>query len=195
MQRSMFINLLTMSLLIIPGTSVMAIEEPDFDVLAEHEGYEVRRYDSYLVAEVDIVGDDTDGRAFRILAGYIFGGNEGGEKMKMTAPVESRDTSADGDVKTYAFVMERKYTMDTLPQPEDERIRLLERTGRVLAARRYSGSWSESRFSENSEALRDALIRDKITVAGDAEFARYNSPFKLWFLRRNEVLVPIDWPE
>ena len=85
--------------------------------------------------------------------------------------------------------------MDTLPQPENQRIRLMERTGRVLAARRYSGSWSESKFSENSKALRDALIRDKITVAGDSAFARYNSPFKLWFLRRNEVLVPIDWPE
>ncbi len=196
MQRSMIISLLAMTVLFTPGRSAMAIEEPDFDVLAEIESYEVRRYEPYLVAEVDVVGDGSDGRAFRVLAGYIFGGNEGREKMQMTAPVESRDKSLDDeDATTYAFVMERKYTLDTLPQPEDKRIRLLERPGRVVAVRRYSGGWSESKFAENRRVLLDALIRDKITVTGDAELARYDSPFKPWFLRRNEVLIPIVWSE
>ncbi len=196
MQRSMIISLLAMTILFTPGRSAMAIEEPDFDVLAEIESYEVRRYEPYLVAEVDVVGDGSDGRAFRVLAGYIFGGNEGREKMQMTAPVESRDKSLDDeDATTYAFVMERKYTLDTLPQPEDKRIRLLERPGRVVAVRRYSGGWSESKFAENRRVLLDALIRDKITVTGDAELARYDSPFKPWFLRRNEVLIPIVWSE
>ncbi len=196
MQRSMIISLLAMTVLFTPGRSAMAIEEPDFDVLAESESYEVRRYEPYLVAEVDVVGDGSDGRAFRVLAGYIFGGNEGREKMQMTAPVESRDKSLDDeDATTYAFVMERKYTLDTLPQPEDKRIRLLERPGRVVAVRRYSGGWSESKFAENRRVLLDALIRDKITVTGDAELARYDSPFKPWFLRRNEVLIPIVWSE
>ncbi len=196
MQRTMIISLLAISLLFTPGPSAMAIEEPDFDVLAERESYEVRRYDPYLVAEVDVVGDGSDGRAFRTLAAYIFGANEGREKMQMTAPVESRDKSPDDeDATTYAFVMERKYTLDTLPQPEDKSIRLLERPGRVLAVRRYSGGWSESKFAGNRRALLDALTRDKITVAGDAELARYDSPFKPSFLRRNEVLIPIVWPE
>lgn len=87
MQRSMIISLFAMTILFTPGRSAMAIEEPDFDVLAESESYEVRRYEPYLVAEVDVVGDGSDGRAFRVLAGYIFGGNEGREKMQMTAPV------------------------------------------------------------------------------------------------------------
>ncbi|MDX2412613.1 MAG: heme-binding protein [Woeseiaceae bacterium] len=196
MQRSMIISLFAMTILFTPGRSAMAIEEPDFDVLAESESYEVRRYEPYLVAEVDVVGDGSDGRAFRVLAGYIFGGNEGREKMQMTAPVESRDKSLDDEeATTYAFVMERKYTLDTLPQPEDKRIRLLERSGRVVAVRRYSGGWSESKFAENRRVLLDALIRDKITVTGDAELARYDSPFKPWFLRRNEVLIPIVWSE
>jgi len=184
-----------MTFLFIFGKSAMAIEEPDFEVLAEREGYEIRRYETYLVAEVDIAGKNTDGRAFRILAGYIFGDNESEEKMQMTAPVESRDKSADVEATTYAFVMERKYTLDTLPQPEDERIRLLERQGRVLAVRRYSGVWSEAKFETNRQALLDGLQRDNIKVVGDAELARYDPPFKPWFLRRNEVLVPIDWPE
>lgn len=194
MQRSITMKCLVMTLLFTLGHNAMAIEEPDFEVLAEREGYEVRRYEPYLVAEVDVVGGDSDGRAFRILAGYIFGGNEGGQKMQMTAPVESRDNSAREDVTTYAFVMERKFTMDTLPEPEDKRIRLLERQGRVLAVRRYSGGWSEAKFEKNRQALYDALARDSVRAAGDAEMARYDPPFKPWFLRRNEVLVPIDWP-
>jgi hypothetical protein len=198
-QPTMITSVIVMSLLFVPGTSAMAIEEPNFDVLAEHESYEVRRYEPYLVAEVDVVGDKPDRSAFRILAGYIFGDNDGGEKMQMTAPVESRDKSADdspdGDVQTYAFVMESKYTLNTLPQPEDKRIRLLERPERVIAVRRYSGGWSETKFSKNRQVLLDALIDDNIAVAGDAEFARYNSPFKPGFLRRNEVLIPIAWTE
>ena len=175
------------------GQDAMALEEPEYEMLFERESYEVRRYEPYLVAEVDVVGDGADRQAFRILAGYIFGDNRGGEKMQMTAPVETRDASpADDDVSTYAFVMERKYTLDTLPQPTDNRIRLLERPARTIAVRRYSGRWSESRYESNKQALLDALAADDVEVLGDAELARYDSPFKPWFLRRNEVLVPIE---
>lgn len=186
----------------------MAIEEPDFDILASYDTYEVRRYSPYLVAEVDVVGNDSDSRAFRILAGYIFGDNQQSEKMQMTAPVETREPppgqkmamtapvisgTANDATATYAFVMERKYTLDTLPRPNDERIRLLERPERVVAVRRYSGGWSEARYADNKKALLDALTRDNLSVTGPAELARYDSPFKPWFLRRNEVWVPINW--
>jgi hypothetical protein len=188
----------------------MAIEEPEYEVLATYDGYEVRRYAPYLVAEVDVVGDDSDGRAFRILAGFIFGDNQQSEKMQMTAPVETRKQSEgqkmsmtapviteprEDSVATYAFVMERKYTLDTLPRPNDERIRLLERPERIIAVRRYSGGWSEARYVENKNALLDALARDNVRASGAAELARYDSPFKLWFMRRNEIWVPIDWTD
>lgn len=186
----------------------LALEEPDFEVLLETEDYEVRRYQHYIVAEVDLDGDfkAAGNDAFRILAGYIFGNNEPGEKMKMTAPVESSEgirmnmtapvTSrpADDDSRvTYAFVMERKYTMDTLPAPTDARIRIAERPARIMAVRRYSGGWSEKRYRENEMALLDALQADRIEAMGIPIFARYNAPFTPWFLRRNEVMIEIDW--
>ena len=186
----------------------MALEEPDFEVLLETEDYEVRRYQSYIVAEVDLDGDfkAAGNDAFRILADYIFGNNEPGEKMKMTAPVESREgmrmnmtapvTSrpADDDSRvTYAFVIERKYTMDSLPAPTDPRIRIVERPARIMAVRRYSGGWSEKRYRENETALLDALQADRIEATGIPVFARYNAPFTPWFLRRNEVMIEIDW--
>lgn len=205
----MTMRLLSVLVLLSLGSFSMAIEEPEFEVLAEHESYEVRRYAPYLVAEVDVTGDDSDGSAFRILAGYIFGDNSKSEKMQMTAPVEARAKQGgekmamtapvisglrEGDSTTYSFVMERKYTSDTLPRPNDDRIRLLERPERVLAVRKYSGGWSDSKLADNKRQLLEALASDGINIGGEIEWARYDSPFKPWFLRRNEIWVPVEWP-
>ena len=167
----------------------MALEEPKFEIIAEFGDVEIRRYAPYVVAEVD-VPDDSSG--FRKLAGYIFGGNDQGEKMAMTAPVESRQSGLQ-DNTTYSFVMERKYTLDTLPTPDDAKIRLLERPERVVAVRRFSGRWTDKNFRNHRDKLLQALETNGILPAGPAEQARYNSPFTPSFLRRNEVIIPVEW--
>ena len=175
----------------------MAIEEPEFEVLQSNDEYEVRMYVPHIVAEVDVEGDDGDpGRAaFRILAGYIFGDNEAETKMSMTAPVTSQaGGESDRELYTYAFFMESEYTMETLPKPIDARIRLVEKPARVVAARRYSGSWSTSNYQKNESVLMAALANDGVVLSGEPYLARYNSPFTLWFMRRNELLVEIEWP-
>lgn len=183
MRTTLYLLLFAASLL--AGTKAMAIEEPEYDVLSVSGDVEFRRYDPYIVAEVTVGGDGADRRAFRLLAGYIFGKNDSGEKMAMTAPVETR-----GD--EYAFVMERKYSMDTLPRPEDERVQLRSKPERIVAVRRFSGGWSERNFSRHRQALLDDLAELGVEVTGDPELARYNSPFTPWFLRRNEIIVPVN---
>jgi hypothetical protein len=195
-------------LFLFSGNPAMAIEEPAYEVLLETKHYEVRRYQPYIVAEVDV--DESFKRAgnsaFRVLAGYIFGDNVPQQKMAMTAPVESREgerrnmtapvTSRAGDGAgsfTYAFVMERKYTMDTLPRPNNPNIRLVQRPERIVAVHRYSGTWSEERYAEHEKILIDALTIDRVAIVGVPVFARYNAPFTPWFLRRNEIMVEIDW--
>ena len=201
----LFLLLLTLS-----GNAAMAIEEPVYEVLLETKYYEVRRYQPYIVAEVE-VNDDfkrAGNSAFRVLAGYIFGDNEPQQEMAMTAPVESRkgvrmnmtapvtSQARNGDGPyTYAFVMERKYTMDTLPKPDNPDIRLVQRPGRVMAVHRYSGTWSEERYREHEKRLLDALAVDRVDITGIPVFARYDAPFTPWFLRRNEIMVEIDWKE
>lgn len=186
----------------------MAIEEPSYEVLLETKHYEVRRYEPYIVAEVDVDDDfkRAGNNAFRILAGYIFGDNAaqqkmnmtapvesaGGERMKMTAPVTSQAGVGDGPY-TYAFVMERKYTMETLPKPTNPDIRIVERPERIMAVHRYSGSWSEERYEKHQKILLDALATDGIETIGLPVFARYNAPFTPWFLRRNEIIIEIGW--
>lgn len=171
----------------------MAIEEPAFELLSESKSYEIRRYAPYMVAEVDVAKESADSRGFRTLAGYIFGDNQTSEKMQMTAPVETRDSESQ-DKKTYAFVMESKYTRETIPEPNNNNIRLRERPARVVAARKFSGRWSDANVAAQEQQLLEALADDGVKTTGAVELARYNSPFTLWFLRRNEVMVPVEWP-
>ncbi len=171
----------------------MALEEPKYAVLAEAAAYELRDYEPYLVAEVDVRGQSADSRGFRTLAGYIFGDNQSSEKMQMTAPVESH-AAEDSDGRTYAFVMESKYTLDTLPVPNDKTIRIREKPQRVVAAVKFSGRWTEDNIERHKRQFLADLAADGIEPLGVVELARYNSPFTPWFLRRNELIVPVNWP-
>ena len=185
----------------------MALEEPDYRVVSQFGEFELRHYPAYIVAEVDVQGDfdDAGTQAFRILAGYIFGDNSAAEKMAMTAPVaSSRETSGekmamtapvtttgDQDRTTFAFVMEKKYTLESLPVPNDDRVRIRVMPERTMAVRRYSGRWTEDKYRQNQATLRAALEAEGIQTIGDPVLARYNSPFSLPFLRRNEVMIEV----
>lgn len=199
-------------LALLTAAVAMAYEEPIYQVLEQADQYEVRRYEPYLVAEVDVEGDfgGAGNDAFRILAAYIFGENEASQKMHMTAPVESRSSGEGVRMSmttpatsaatspgqyTYAFVMERKYDLDSLPRPNDPRIRIREQEPRVMAVRRYSGRWTEANYRKNESRLLQELSADDRRPVGEPILARYDSPFTPWFLRRNEVMVEVEWTE
>ena len=187
----------------------MAIEKPTYTVLESGRDYEIRQYEPYLVAEVTVDGSlrESGGSAFRILAAYIFGENESRIEMNMTAPVETRGAgvrmnmtspvesvdNGDGSY-IYAFVMERRYTLDTLPMPIDERIRVREVPARTMAVRRFTGRWSNGNYERHETALLDLVRERDIEVLSDPIFARYDSPMKPYFMRRNEVMVEIARP-
>ena len=193
------------------GETAVANEQPQYDVVQRYESFELRRYAPYNVAETQVTGDfeEVGNEAFRILAGYIFGNNEGGAKIAMTAPVNQTPVTGSGEkiamtapvsqspqadapgTYTFTFMMPSGYTLETLPRPTDSRVRLRRIDGRLMAAHTYSGTWSEERFREHETALLKAVRAAGLQPVGVPVFARYNSPFTLWFLRRNEVLVEI----
>ncbi|MEO0577664.1 MAG: heme-binding protein [Pseudomonadota bacterium] len=188
------------SLALLAGTlfgsvTAMAYEEPAYSVVDAFEEFEIRRYEPYIVAEATVNGDfeSTGNLAFNILAGYIFGDNQSQEKMKMTAPV-TRRSSIDGNERTttYQFVMERKYSLDTLPLPTDPRVTLIEVPERIVAARRYTGRINERNYQENLDILLTELAAVGIQATSEPQSAVYNGPFILPFLRRNEVLIDVD---
>ena len=174
------------ALYVLIGAPAMALEEPQYKLLLTIDDVEFRAYEPYIVAGVTVSREDADRQAFQILAGYIFGGNKSGEKMAMTTPVETRGND-------YAFVMERKYSMETLPEPQDDRVHLRHQPARIVAVRRFSGRWTERNIGRHEQQLLADLASLGVETTGQPELARYNSPFTPWFLRRNEIIVPVNW--
>ena len=184
----------------------MAIEEPDYRIVRTIDAdVEVRDYAPYAVAEVDVAGpaDAAGSTAFPILAGYIFGKNRGERRLPMTAPV----TQAAAPVKlamtapvtqaakdggyVVQFVLPKDVTPDTAPEPLDPRVRLREVAAQRVAVIRYSGTWSQANYDEHLARLR-AVLRDAgLVAAGEPVYSRYDAPFMPWFLRRNEIWVPL----
>ncbi len=184
--------LLCLALILAATENVLALEEPAYTVLEQSADWELRRYEPYIVAETHVEGDlrQSGNRAFRILAGYIFGDNEPKQKMAMTVPVISE--AEDDNTSVYQFVMESAYDLDTLPLPNDSRVELREIPQRLMAALKFSGTWKESRIDDLTQNFLELLDREGYEVRGDPMLARYNPPLTPWFLRRNEILVEVS---
>jgi effector-binding domain-containing protein len=114
-----------------------------------------------------------------------------GEKIAMTAPVSQEIRSNQWAI---TFMMPTNYTMETLPAPTDKNVRLRAIPSRRMATVQYSGTWSQQRYEQNLARLREWMKSKDLTPVGDPVWARYNPPFTPWFLRRNEVLVPLPSP-
>jgi len=185
---------------------LMAIEEPRFDVLEKAGDFELRQYGSFIVAETLVEGSfsEVGNEGFRRLFDYIQGNNRKGQDIPMTAPVTQEAASEKipmtapvGQEKVagkwrITFVMPSSHTMETLPEPLDPRIKLTEIPARLMAVHRYSGSWSKEGYEAKERKLLDFIEDKGLVMVGDPIFARYNSPFMIWFLRRNEVLIPVS---
>jgi hypothetical protein len=184
----------------------MAIEKARYHVLEESDDFELRRYAPQIVAETIVDGDfdDVGNEGFRRLAAYIKGENskrqsiamaapvsqsEESEKIAMTAPVNQQKA---GQRWRITFMMPSEYSMETLPEPIDERIALKQVPGQLVASLRYSGTWSRKRYEEKRTQLMFILLERGLKPLGEPIYARYDPPFMPWFLRRNEVLIPVE---
>ena len=185
---------------------VMAIEESRYTVVEQVDNFELRSYEPGIVAETLVEGDfsEVGNEGFRRLAGYIFGDNRKQQDIDMTAPVSQESASEKiamtapvsqqtaGGKWRITFIMPAGYTMETLPVPLDDRVVLKQEPARLMAAIRYSGTWGRERYQEKEASLRVFAAEQGLKIVGEPVFARYNAPFTLWFLRRNEVLIPVE---
>lgn len=183
----------------------MAIEEAPYEVVKSEGSFELRDYAPQLLAETLVEGtlEDAGRSAFQRLFRYISGNNQSQTKIAMTAPVSQQQgekiamtapvgQQKSGDRWAVSFMMPASYTMKTLPFPNDPQVRLREVPARRVAAVRYSGFWSEKNYRKNLEKLQEWIEQEGLTVAGDAIWARYNGPLTPWFMRRNEILIPVE---
>jgi hypothetical protein len=183
----------------------MATEEAAYTVVRTDGAFEIRDYAPHVVAETLVEGtlEEAGNTAFDKLFRYISGGNRSREKLAMTAPVSQQPKGekiamtapvAQQRVQerwAVSFMMPATYTLETLPAPEDPQVTLRQVPARRIAAVRYSGSWSEKGYLRHKSELESWMRAKGLASAGEPQWARYNSPFSLWFLRRNEILIPV----
>jgi hypothetical protein len=197
--------ILVTALLALTAEDVMGVEEAKYNVIKQQDKLEVRDYEPSIVAEVIVNDDfeDASNKAFRKLFNYISGDNTGRNKIAMTAPVSQKAepekiamTSPVGQRKAdqgwaVSFMMPASYTMDTIPVPDDPSIVLREVPAHRAAAIRYSGTWSEKSYKKHLARLLEWMESEDLEATGEPVWARYNAPFTPWFMRRNEILIPI----
>ena len=187
------------------GAPAMAVEEPGFETVVTDGAFEVRDYPSLVVAEVTVSGEQREAAnaGFRLLAAYIFGGNTGkasiamtapvaqepaGEKIAMTAPVTLTPSAEEWVVR---FTMPGSYTLETLPEPNDPKVRLRETPPARFAVVRFSGVARPDLVAAKTADLAAWMAKRNLRGTGAASLAQYNPPWTPGFMRRNEVMVPL----
>lgn len=207
-----FIILLIIAALIIiwslVGYFTSNAEQAKYSVLKKTDSYEIRNYPAHIVAQTVVEGTSVNGDAFnkgfRIIAGYIFGGNVKKESIAMTAPVIAQGSSekiamtvpvtasAMGNSQVISFVMPSGYTLETLPTPNDSRIKLVEVPEQKIATLRFSWYRTDARFEKIRKQLFADLARDGVTTIGTPIFAGYNPPWTPPWMNRNEIMVQVQ---
>lgn len=172
--------------------STKGIEEPAHKVVDKKRGYEIREYAPYIRAEVTLEGAyrDTLYGGFRQVADYIFGNNTKSEKVAMTAPV-IQEAGEGKNTYTVAFVMPKEYTLETLPKPNNPNVAFREVPARRFAVLKFGGYATERRVERKKAQLFKSLGRDGVKAAGTALVAQYDPPWTPFYMRRNEIQVPL----
>lgn len=198
----------------------MAIEEPTFEVLQSDQQFEVRKYAPVMVAETLVEGDmdDASSKGFRLIADYIFGNNQlpnatsskiamtapvilepQSSKIAMTAPVTLEPQQAEASMTTsqqwlVQFVMPSQYTLETIPKPKNHAVRLREVPSKYFVVLKYSGFNTVSRVQTKTQEARAWALKNKFTITGQPRLSRYDPPWTLPMLRRNEIMIEIAAP-
>ena len=200
-------SLLTLILFFISNLS-MAIEEPKFVSSDIEAPFEIRQYESILIAEVLVEGtrDEASNKGFRLIAAYIFGQNQVNEKISMTAPVTVEEQNIKSEKIamtapvgiepnagkwTVSFVMPAQYTMESLPKPLNDKVQLRQISAVKRAVVSFSGFYDTQKVAEKTLELEMWMKTRNLQANGAPHFARYNPPWTLPFMRRNEIMITV----
>ena len=189
------------------GYIMSDVETPRYKVITAENNIEVRKYAPMIVAEVQMNGGRKDaiGDGFRLLADYIFGNNIAQKDIAMTAPVQQQESAkiamtapvqqqSTGDDWQISFVMPSEYTMETLPKPVNERVKIKEIPAKTFAVITFSGTNSDKNVKDHENQLMTYVVANALSVIDTPKYAFYNPPWTLPLMRRNEVMIEIQKP-
>ena len=190
---------------VLAGPVMSDVEKPGYKVIQSEQNIEIRQYEPMIIAEVEVDGkrEDAIGDGFRLLADYIFGNNTVQQVISMTAPVQQKENQkiamtapvqqqSTGKSWRMSFVMPSKYSMDSLPVPNNNRVRLKEILTKKFVVIEFSGTNSNENVTEHENQLMNYIEANQIKINGSPKYAFYNPPWSLPFLRRNEVMIEIN---
>jgi hypothetical protein len=176
------------------AVSTQKTPQQSYRVVRKEKGVEIRYYPPALMATVTSSANNYRELAyggFRKLAGYIFGGNETGEKIAMTSPVHM---DMEGSQSSMSFVMPEGYTLDKLPRPKNADVHIHETQGEYVAAISFGGFANDGRIERQSEKLKAELDKAGIRIAGPFRYLGYNPPYQL-IGRKNDIIVRVEFSE
>jgi hypothetical protein len=188
--------------------AVMATEEPPFSVLEKTPPFQIRSYAPMILAEVKVEGDldEASSQGFRLIAAYIFGQNQVSEKIAMTTPVAIEGQSPKSakiamtspvNIEPNAgqwivsFVMPAEYTMESLPKPLNSKVQIRQIPAVKRAVISFSGFYNANKVAERTLELEEWMKTKNLQAASAPKFARYNPPWTLPFMRRNEIMIDV----
>jgi effector-binding domain-containing protein len=204
---TMITSIITLILIVgvLAGPVISNVEKPDYKVIQSEQNIEIRRYEPMIIAEVEVDGkrEGAIGDGFRIIADYIFGNNtvkrdiamtapvqqQESQKIAMTAPVQQQSTGRSWQI---SFVMPSKYSMESLPEPNNDRVRLKEILTKKFIVIEFSGTNSNENVTKHENQLMNYIEANQIKIIGSPKYAFYNAPWTLPFMRRNEVMIEIN---
>jgi hypothetical protein len=184
---------------------LFSTERLRYQVLEKKDTFEIRGYGPHIVAYVDVPGDyeTAINEGFRILAGYIFGGNTRRERISMTAPVtESRSEriamtapvteQVSGGLRRISFMMPSRFTLATLPQPNDVQVRFEQVPAKKYAVTRFTWYAAQGRVERKKLELSAAVKSAGLIQKAPPTYAGYNDPYSFPFLQHHEILIEIQ---
>ena len=203
---------LTILFLAVFSHGLFAIEEPKYALLHQQDEFEIRYYASHIAASVLTRGNmkSASSSGFRGIADYIFGNNQHlssgqSENISMTAPVSMQLNDQQAALNTDAlnnqqdwqvsFFMPAAYQLDTLPTPNNPDVKLHTVDSYHAAVILFSGLAGPEKVAKKSAALQQWIKKNALQIEGKPQLARYNPPWTLPFLRRNEIIIAIAKPE
>lgn len=186
---------------------VQSEERLSYNTILKQDNIEVREYSEYIAATTTVEGDydEAQNKAFKVLAGYIFGGNQGNQDISMTAPVLQKTKGeeiamtapvlqkTDAKKMTMSFKMPSRFkSIDDLPKPNNPDIKFENIRAKKYAAIKYSWYGSEKKNRKMANKLLNWINSDtQYQASAEPIYAGYNPPWTLPFFRRNEVLIEV----
>jgi hypothetical protein len=191
-------QMLSLIVLLFATPALADYEQPSYELVLQQDKLEIRDYAPAMVVETQVLASrrDAAGDAFRSLFKYISGSNEASLEIPMTSPVAQTQTNRDesGAANKWAirFFLPGDMSAKDIPQPTMNGVTIVKLEAQRYASVSFRGTQNDKKVATNLTKLKSFIGAQGYDVSGPPVYAFYDPPFIPWFLRDNEILLPIE---